>query len=69
MKLNKKLVKSYAYVFNTPEGREILEDLEELSGFLSMTDSTDPVELGHLAGKRDFYLYIKLMLDEAKENK
>jgi len=69
MKLNKKLVKSYAYAFNTPEGQAVLADLEEVSGFLEMTDSTDPVELGYLSAKRDFYLYIKLMLDEAKESK
>ena len=68
MKLTKKLVGSYAYVFSSPEGKEVLQDLLELTGAEDVTDPTDSErEILYNAGKRDTYLYINAMVEEGQK--
>ena len=64
MKLTKKLVSAYAYAFSSPEGREVLRDLREVSGVDKFTDTVDPIQIAYDAGKRDMGLYIETMIKE-----
>lgn len=68
MKLTKKLVGSYAHVFNTPEGRAVLDDLKEALGVVDFSHDVDNSnELWYRAGKRDTYNYIETMITEGSK--
>ena len=68
MKLTKKLVGAYARVFNSPEGREVLEDLMETLGVKAFSELVeDSNKLWYRAGKRDTYTYIKAMIEEGSK--
>ena len=66
MKLTKKLVGAYSYAFNTPEGKQVLDDLKMVSGFEEFTETNEPCDMAYQNGKRDMYLYIATMLEGAK---
>jgi hypothetical protein len=67
MNINKKLLGAYSYVFDTPEGEAVLNDLMEVCGWEAFTDTSDPVNMAYKNGKRDTYLYLITMIKGTKE--
>ena len=62
------LKKTYQYIFNTDEGKEVLADLEKRCHYHSTTNiKGDSHESGYMEGQRSVLLFIKSMLRKDKE--
>mgnify|MGYP003132743419 FL=1 len=63
------LKEKYKFVFNTDEGKAILDDLEKRCHYHSTTNvKGDSHESAYLEGQRSVLLFIKSMLRKENEN-
>ncbi len=67
-KLITKLKTNYKYIFNTEEGKEVLNDLEKRCHYHSTTNvKGDSHESAYMEGQRSVLLFIKSMLQKENE--
>jgi hypothetical protein len=65
----KALIESYKQVFNTTDGKKVLEDLEKRFFMESSTFSTDPYETAYREGCRSVILTIKKLIQGVKDDR
>lgn len=58
------LHRAYKRLFDTPDGRAVMTDLEARGCFLRPTFSTDPGRTQFNEGRRSLVLHVKHMCDE-----
>lgn len=58
------LHRAYRRLFESADGRTVMEDLEQRGSFLRSTFSIDPGRTAFNEGRRSLVLHVKHMLDE-----
>ena len=58
------LHRAYRRMFETPDGKTVMDDLEKRGCFLRSSYSTDPGRTQFNEGRRSLILHVKHMLDE-----
>jgi hypothetical protein len=65
----KALIESYKQVFNTTDGKKVLEDLEKRFFMHSSIFSVDPYETAYREGCRSVILTIKKLIQGVKDDR
>ena len=66
-KIIEQLKNDYKIIFNTDEGKRILNDLEKRCHEFATTFSKDSYETAFLEGQRSMLIFIKAMIKPPKE--
>lgn len=64
----KKKRQRYRTVFGSPEGREVLADLERATGFYRPIENADPIKTADAVAKRNLFLYILRLVETEGED-